>query len=168
MLLGQYPFGEPPNYDEAKIVCREEAAKGDPIAQYQTAEFERNTDPQEQNKWLELSAAQDYPPAASALGLHYFSGIGVSKDRTKAAQLFIVGASGGDTLSQGMLGGMYADGIGVPPDAVQALRWREVAASHRTAFDPIDRVREKKRYNQLAATMTPEQIAEAHRLATVH
>ena len=53
---------------------------------------------------------------------------------------------------------MYANGEGVPQDYVQAHKWFDLAASR-----GIDAARNKR--DIVGERMTPEQIAEAQRLA---
>ena len=63
-----------------------------------------------------------------------------------------------------ILGAMYADGQGVPQDYVQAHMWLNLSASRATdVLDP--RLSEPSSAINLAAKMTPDQIAEAQRLA---
>ena len=38
----------------------------------------------------------------------------------------------GDARAQYNLGGMYAEGLGVPPDAVEALMWLTIAGARST------------------------------------
>jgi hypothetical protein len=58
---------------------------------------------------------------------------------------------------------MYADGIGIPEDHVQAHLWLSLAASRLEAIGIRDSaVRNRDR---VAGLMTPAQIAEAERLA---
>src|SRR3954471_17106540 len=54
-------------------------------------------------------------------------------------------------------GAMYANGRGVPKDAVQAYRWLNLAAARGQADAGKNR-------DRVAKTMTPAQIAEAQRL----
>ena len=58
---------------------------------------------------------------------------------------------------------MYNSGLGVPQDLVQAHKWFSLAASRATRAD----VREQGTNNRdiVATSMTPQQIAEAQRLA---
>ena len=74
-----------------------------------------------------------------------------------------LGAEQGEDASQWLLGLSYANGEGVPQDCVQAYMWLNLAASKislREIRDPAVRDRDR-----VAALMTPEQIAEAQKLA---
>jgi len=72
-------------------------------------------------------------------------------------------ADQGDVDSLVAMGIAYADGIGVPQDYVEAHKWFNVAAP-RSKFEDI-RNDIMKRRDDLAAKMTPTQIAEAQKLA---
>ena len=69
-------------------------------------------------------------------------------------------ADQGLALAQSNLGVMYRDGRGVPPDDVEALKWRSLAASRATGD-------EQKRYAEardaLAREMTFAQLTEAQK-----
>jgi uncharacterized protein len=70
-------------------------------------------------------------------------------------------ADQGDADAQGVLGEMYRDGRGVPQDYVRAHMWINVEASH---SDDAERQMAIKVRDDVAAKMTPDQIAEAQRL----
>ncbi len=63
-----------------------------------------------------------------------------------------------NAVAQNNLGAMYGDGRGVPQDYVQAHMWFNLAAAQEDELARKSRKRVEKR-------MTPEQIAEAQRLA---
>ncbi len=71
-------------------------------------------------------------------------------------------AEQGDAVAQLVLGVMYSNDEGTPHDYVQAHMWRNVAASRLTG-EYLER--EVQGRDAIAARMTPEQIAEAQRLA---
>jgi TPR repeat protein len=97
------------------------------------------------------------------LGLLYSLGQGVPHDNTEAAKWYRKAAEVGDETAQALLGGLYSDGRGVPQDYVQAHMWLNLATSH-ASFVAI-RDAEAKARDELAAKMTPDQIAQAQRLA---
>ena len=77
-------------------------------------------------------------------------------------RLVRLAAEQGDASAQLFLGHMYADGEGVPQDYVQAHKWFNLAAaSAEVAF----RETFVEARDDVAARMTPSQIAEAQRLA---
>ena len=72
-------------------------------------------------------------------------------------------AEQGDVDAQVSLGMVYADGIGVPQDYVEAHKWFNLAAP-RSKFADINKdIRERR--DALALLMTAAQIAEAQKLA---
>ena len=94
------------------------------------------------------------------LGKMYQNGEGVPRDSVQAAKWFRLAADQGHTGAQFYLGGMYASGEGVPRDYVQAYKWFAICSkSAEGAFAEASRT-------DVAAKMTPQQIAEAQRLAS--
>ena len=81
------------------------------------------------------------------------------QDYRTAYQEFSQDAERDDPDAQYMLGRMYARGLSVPQDFVQAYRWYNLAAAagHRHAPDARDR---------LAERMTSQQIAQAQRMSS--
>ncbi len=71
-------------------------------------------------------------------------------------------AEQGHADAQFKLGVMYFNGRGVPQDYAQAHKWFNFAAS---SFPPGVRNKSVKNRDIVAKKMTPEQIAEAQRLA---
>ena len=100
--------------------------------------------------------------AQVTLGLAYSFGRGVPQDDVEAVRWYRLAADHGDADGQVNLGLMYADGRGVPEDDVTAHMWFDLAASR---FTGIDREGVLKSRDQLAATLTADQLAEAKRLA---
>ena len=94
----------------------------------------------------------------------YRDGQGVVLDYALAMIWFRKAADQGDAVAQNNLGTMYDHGQGVPQDYAQAHMWYNLAASH--AEDPATREMAVKNRDELAAKMTPSQIAEAQRLAS--
>jgi TPR repeat protein len=107
---------------------------------------------------LERRAGQGEAIAQTALGWMYGNGQGVPQDYAKAVAWYTKAAAQGYATAQYNLGVMYYDGQGVPQDYVQAHKWLNLAASkgQENAMKARDR---------LATRMTPDQIAEAQRLA---
>ena len=62
--------------------------------------------------------------------------------------------------AQFLLGTMYFAGTGVPQDYLEAHRWANLAASRKSGDSGYRTLRDL-----IANAMTPEQIAEAQRLA---
>jgi TPR repeat protein len=103
-------------------------------------------------------AEQGEAKAQTALGVIYEQGQGVTQDSTQAASWFRKAAEQGEPVAQTALGVMYESGIGVPPDNVLACMWLNLAAAQRDGDAA-------KLRDSLARFMTPDQIAEAQRMA---
>jgi TPR repeat protein len=107
--------------------------------------------------WRPL-AEQGDARAQTNLALMYDNGRGVLQDYAAAMSWYRKAAEQGDAAAQTGLGVMYANGHGVPRDYVSAHMWFALAAANG------DQVAKGYR-DRIAARMTPEQIAEAERLA---
>ena len=92
----------------------------------------------------------------------YNEGQGVPQDYAEAANWYRRAAEQGDAPPQFLLGLMYEKGRGVPQDFIQAHMWLNLAAS-RSSGETRDEAAKIRDF--LAARMTPDQIAEAQRLA---
>jgi uncharacterized protein len=106
-------------------------------------------------------AEEGNPDAQRLLGSIYYyaeDGRGAAQDFAEAAKWWRRAANQGITVAQSNLGYMYAHGQGVPQDYVQAYLWFSVAAARGDADAADDR-------DGIAHQMTPDQIAEAQRLA---
>ncbi len=114
-------------------------------------------------KWYRKAAEQGLAGAQHNLGLMYAQGQGVPQDYAEAVKWYRKAAEQGVAYAQGSLGKMYANGQGVPQDYVQAHMWYSLAASRLPPGSDRDTVVENR--DIVAAKMTPEQIAEAQRLA---
>lgn len=97
--------------------------------------------------------------AQSNLGVMYFNGRGVPQDYAQAAAWYLKAADQGDSRAQFSLGFMYANGQGVPQDNVQAHMWFNLAAAQGVEYAATNR-------DHAATLMTPEQVAEAQKLAS--
>jgi TPR repeat protein len=104
--------------------------------------------------WRPL-AEQGDAMAQLNLGFMYDQGYGVPQDFQQAIKWYRRAAEQGNDRAQYNLGLMYDNGDGVPQDYVQAHMWYDLAG-----------VAVATRYRDyVAREMTPEQIAEAKRLA---
>ena len=139
--------------------------------------------------WRRKSADQGDPSSQFNLGSMYRNGRGVPQDDGKAAEWYCKAAEEGHAPAQYHLAGLYYAGRGVPQDFVQAYKWaslggvralaeRPMTLLEATSLPPLNsRPTEStsrevpEEYKQLreeiAAKMTPEQIAEAQRLIDV-
>ena len=82
-----------------------------------------------------------------------------AENRIEAAKWFRRAADQGHSLAQAYLGLSCATGLGVPQDNIHAYMWLSLAAA-RGDQDAISN------RNRVARQMTPEQIAEAQKLAS--
>jgi uncharacterized protein len=92
------------------------------------------------------------------LGVMYATGQGTPQNYFEAAKWYGLAADQGSAAAQYSLGDMYATGQGVQLNYVSAYMWLSLAAAQgeQTAIRDRDLV---------ARRMTPEQIAEAQKLA---
>jgi TPR repeat protein len=109
-------------------------------------------------------AEQGNADAQVKVGLMYGYGEGVTQDHVEAAKWYRRAAEQGHAFGQSLLGYMYEDGQGVPLDYVQAHMWFNLAAARALAQGENRDAAVWLRDN-VEAKMTPDQIAEAQRLA---
>jgi TPR repeat protein len=133
-------------------------------------------------------ADQGIAAAQYNLGVMYAEGKGVQQDYTEAVKWYRKAADQNLAIAQSNLGSLYSDGHGVPQDCAEAMKWYRRAAD---ASDPSAQSRDYlqahkwyslalsslpswqaglraeiiKSRDSVEANMTPEQIAEAQRLA---
>jgi uncharacterized protein len=108
--------------------------------------------------WYRKAAEQGNAIAQYNLGDMYRVGEGVPADNSAAASWYRKAAEQGYTPAQNNLGVMYDNGEGVGQDDVSAHMWFSLAAAN--GFKEAVRNR-----NMVARHMTPEQLAEAQKLA---
>lgn len=155
--------GVPKSDAEAAIWYRKAAEQNDPRGQSMLGVFYTNArgvprDYAEAMKWFRKAAEQNSSHAQYNLGHMYGSGKGVTKDDAESAAWYRKAAEQNSAVSQRVLGTLYALGRGVPKDLVQAHAWTKVGngAGNEAA---------KQQLQKLETQMTPEQIAEAAKLA---
>ena len=112
---------------------------------------------------LRARAEQGDAEAQNNLGGMYDEGRGVPQDDAEAVRWYRLAAEQGFAEAQFSLWARYADGAGVPQDYVQAHMWTNLWASRMTAGEKRELA--VKYRDALARLMTPDQLAEAHRLA---
>ena len=111
-------------------------------------------------KWCR-EAEQGNAGAQCHLGVMYAIGDGVLKDSAEAAKWYRKSAEQGNATAQSSLGSAYYVGNGVIKDIVQAHAWYNNASANGD-----ERVRELMGF--IEKQMTPEQIAEATKLAKTY
>jgi len=113
---------------------------------------------EEAAKWHQKAAEQGLADAQIELGKLYSSGLGVPQNYQKAAEMFRMAAEQGNAAAQGVLGYCYWVGQGVPKDFTEAYKWFNLASAQGDE-------KAKGSLSTIEREMTPEQIAEAQRLA---
>jgi len=108
--------------------------------------------------WYRKAAEQGHAAAQVSLGFLYEQGKDVPQDYLQAANWYRKSAAQGDAIAQWMLGAVYEYGQSVPQNYVQAHMWYNLAAAQ--GQEEAVTARDK-----IGTEMTPEQIAEAQRLA---
>ena len=151
------------DYATALRLLRPLAEQGDAGAQFNIGLMykEGNGVPQDYDeavRWLTRAGEQGFDVAQCNLGFMYGAGEGVPEDDAKAVSWLTRAAEQGFAICQNSLGAMYANGKGVPQDFVLAHLWFNLAAAqgHEEA---------RKNRDNVAGRMTPDQIAEAQRMA---
>ena len=114
-------------------------------------------------RWYRKAAAQGDAEAQHNLGLMYVHGEGVPQDYAEAVKWFRKAANQGDASAQTNLGIMYFRGEVVLRDLTQAYMWYDLASSRIPPGAAHDHAVRNRDF--VAKHMTPDQIAEAKRLA---
>jgi hypothetical protein len=109
-------------------------------------------------RWYRAAAEQGNAKGQYYLAVIFDMGDGVPRDYAEALKWYRKAAEQGLAVAQSNLGAMYGLGQGVPRDYVRACMWLNLAAEqgYSEAQNCIEAISEK---------MTPDQIAEARRLA---
>jgi TPR repeat protein len=127
--------GVPLDYAAAAAWYRKAAEGGNVFAQNNLATMYIAGQGVEKNhgeaaRWLMKAAEKLDPYAIFNLASLYERGDCVEKDPRKAADYYRSAAELGHVPSQSRLGYMYANGIGVPRNRVEAFIWLSLAAQH--------------------------------------
>jgi TPR repeat protein len=102
--------------------------------------------------------------AQFGIGQMYYMGQGVLRDNAQADAWYRKAADQGFAYAQFDLGAAYEDGrLGVPQDYALAHMWFNLASSPATSTDLRQMAVQNR--DDVAAKMTPDQIAEAQRMA---
>jgi TPR repeat protein len=153
------------NLAEAVKWYRESAEFGYPFAQFNVGVFYEAGEivPQdftEAVNWYRRAAEQGLADAQCNLGLCYRTGRGVEQDSAAAVKWFIKAAEQGNSTAQFNLGFAYDLGEGVPQNYVEAYKWANLANA--AGMDGAKELRDA-----LAQQMTPSQIEDGQRLASI-
>ena len=110
-----------------------------------------------EREWRPL-AEQGHADAQTKLGQLYAAGRGVPQDDAEAVNWYRKAADQGNALARIALGFNYFVGLGVEKDYIQAYVWGDLAVAQGSEEAIILR-------KLVARKMTPEEIAEARKLA---
>ena len=151
------------DYATALREWRPLAEQGDARAQYNLGLLYDNGkgvshDYVQARQWYEKAATQGRADAQVNLGILHDYGRGVPQDFKKAVYWYRLSANQGNDLAQRQLGLMYERGDGVQQDNVQAYMWYNLGAANGAKRGVSLR-------DALAKQMTPDQTAEAQKLA---
>lgn len=115
-------------------------------------------DEQKAIKWFKLSVSNGNAQAARQLYFVYTQGYGVAQDYNESKKWLKLSAEMGDVKGQGILGGEYFLGRrGLVKDLVLSHMWLNISVANggTRTFDK----------NMIERELTPDQIAEAQKLA---
>jgi len=117
--------------------------------------------PQDYNKaeyWYRKAAEQGDASAQLALGFMYLYGQSVDFDTKKTVYWWHKAAEQGSADAQFKLGYIYTQGSYLEKDIIKAYMWLSLAADRKHRQAAVRR-------DEVAKQMTPQQLAEAQRLA---
>jgi uncharacterized protein len=117
-------------------------------------------------RWYRKAAEQGDATAQISLGFIYHYGRGVPQDHAEAVRWYLKAAEQGEADAQIKLGVMHSQGEGVLQDYVQAYKWLNRASANGQKRPLVlgQKARAMLR-DDVAAKMTPLQIAEGQRLS---
>lgn len=151
--------------DQAALWLRRAADRGHLAAQVRLGNLYEwghgvPEDPQLAAAWYQKAADGGLPQAHFALGKLHLDGVGMPRDAAKAVTAFRRAADGGFPMGAFVLAQLHRTGEGLPRDNVEAYAWLLIATESQGVPPFIAGVR-----NEVAATLTPDEIARAVRLA---
>lgn len=158
------------DYAKAIEIIRPVAEQGDVRAQFNLATMYYNgqgarQDHPEAAKWFRMAAEKGDMQAQRYLGFMYANGQGVARDDREAVKWYGRAAEQGDADAQVSLGVMYSAARGTSQNYVQAHKWFSIAADRYPASERGKKTQAAKNSQVLEQKMSPEQLAEARRLA---
>ena len=151
------------DFETALRVYRPLAEKGQVLAQYILGLMYANGHGVPESypeglKWLTKAAEQGEAKAQFSVGVIYFKGLGMAKNYAEAFKWYKRAADQGNATAQYNLGAMYAKGQTVPQDLVTAHMLYTLAAAQGVRAAGAAK-------EQLAKSMSAEQIAQANKMA---
>lgn len=124
------------------------------FAAYQQADYAAAME-----QWRPL-AEKGFSAPQLFIAFMYDNGQGMAKDDAAAAKWYGKAAERDNMIAQVRLAIMYRDGRGVPEDRVKAWFWAGMAARKEDHMHRIGKALQR----DLAAVMTPQELAEAEKL----
>jgi len=140
------------------------AAKGNAGAQFNLASMYYHgrgvaVNVKEAVRLFKLAGEQGDQNAQVFLAVMYINGDGINAhDDVEAVRWYKLAAAQGNVDAQFYLASMYFGGLGVAQDYVRAHMWSNLASIRQQTFI--------LKRDAIASAMTPQQIAEAQKLAT--
>jgi TPR repeat protein len=145
--------------DESIEELKQKADSGNTIFQIVLAQkLHANQQYQEAAKYYRILAEKGKRGAQTNLGIMYSMGTGVPKDMVEAAKWFMMAAESGYPPAMNHLAILYGTGEGISLDYLQAYKWLSLASF--MGDEDAEKLQES-----LSEEMTPNEIAEAKRLA---
>jgi uncharacterized protein len=149
--------------DQQSKTMESMAEAGNPVAKYQLGKKYRDGDTLPQNLtnsvvWFRKAADAGYAKAQYHLGLAYEEGKGVARDLAEAAKWYTKAAEQDNGNAQEKLGYACWQGVGVATNLAEAHKWLTLAAANGEG-------KAAKGLKKLELSMTPQQLAEAKKLA---
>ena len=114
----------------------------------------------ESARWYRRSAEQGDPQARYGLGLAYYRGRGVPRDRERAFELMLQAARSGYVIAEYGVGLSYEDGHGTQRDLAKSRRWIQ-----RAADKGLEEARKKLKSLDMASTTGAVEHATVMRAA---
>ena len=150
------------DYPTALTKFKRAAEKNDSNAQLNLGNMYSNghgvvQDYAEALRWYQLAAGQGLALAQANLGYMFDIGRGVVQDYAEAVRWYKLAAAQGNVNAQYNLASMYFSGKGAVQDYVRAHMWSNLAS--------VNSEENKKNRDIVAKQMTPQQIAQAQKLA---
>ena len=128
--VAQYQLGRHDGHlDQDPVMLRRAAEGGFAPAQATLGRWLRDRKQwSESARWYRRSAEQGDPGGLYALGLAYYRGRGVPRDRVRAFELMVQSARSGYVIAEYSVGLAYEDGHGTQHDLARARQWIQRAA----------------------------------------
>ena len=129
-LVAQYQLGRDDGHlDKDMAMLRRAAEGGWASAQASLGRWLRERERWADSvQWYRRSAEQGDPGARYGLGLAYYRGRGVPRDRARAFRLILQAARSGDVIAEYGVGLLYERGGGTTRDVAKARHWLQRAA----------------------------------------